>query len=434
MSRARALGLALGLLLPSMAAAEGPAAPEAAPELPYAGRFDGPPVELWSVALPGRQAAGLHTELGGPAIHGRYIYVGAAASDALFVLERHSGRLVRRIETAAPVQAQPVVADGVLYVADSAGTVSAWAVDPKGEGGLGRAPIWSRPGSAPVLAPVTLHDDTLLVSNVDDVIYGLDRASGELRWRHAHKPDVGRSTRLKLYGAGAPLVVTAEAGAFEAIVGFSDGTLASLDGRTGLVRWQRRVGEGQYPDIIGGGALLGTDVLVAGYSEPLVAVHRASRNVRWRLDVGGAFAPVVAGGQGAAPDLAAAGPNHRFVFHGGSDGIVRCVDGRTGALVWLWDSGTSSSMTRPVPTPAGLLVGAAAGGLALLDAATGEPRWRWSPPFLPSGFAGAVAVEGRQVVAVTNAGNIISFVVPEPKPAWVAGDGPFDRTATRASP
>lgn len=431
MSPARGWGLALGLLLLAPAGSGAADTPVAAAAAPFAGVFDGAPVELWSVSLPGRQASGLHTELGGPAIHGRYIYVGAAAADALFVLERHSGRLVRRIDTAAPVQAQPIVADGVLYVADSAGTVSAWAVDPAGEGGLGRAPIWSRGGSAPVLAPVTLHEDAVLVSNVDDVVYGLDRATGELRWRHAHKPDVGRSTRLKLYGAGAPLVVSAEGGAFEAIVGFSDGTLASLDGRTGVVRWQRRVGEGQYPDIIGGGALIGTDVVVAGYSEPLVAVHRASRNVRWRLDVGGAFAPVVAGGQGAAPDLAAAGPNHRFVFHGGSDGVVRCVDGRTGALVWQWDSGTTSSMTRPVPTPAGLLVGAAAGGLALLDAATGAPRWQWAPPFLPSGFAGALAVDGRQAVMVTNAGNIISFVVPEPKPAWVAGDGLFDRTATR---
>lgn len=400
----------------------------AAEEAPFAGQFDAAPALLWSVRLPGPAfPSSVHTELGGPALHGRYIYVGSAAADALFILERHSGRMVRRIETGSPVQAQPLIHEGRLIFADTSGAVYAFSLQADGEGGVAKAAAWTRQGTAPVLSRVTVHGDTVYLSAVDDVVVALSLESGELKWRHAQRSDGTRASRLKLYGAAAPAVASGAQGAAEVVAGFSDGTLAGLDGETGVVRWQRRIGEGQYPDIIGGAAILGDDVLVAGYSEPLVAMHRGSRNVRWRLDHGGAFPPVVGGGSGAAPNLSDSGGADRYVFHGGSDGMVRCVDGRTGALIWTWDSGTRSSMGQPVPTPAGLLVAAAAGTISLIDAADGQKLWSWLPEFLPSGFTGAIAVEGRQAVAVTNAGNIVSFVVPEEQPPWAAGDGVFDR-------
>lgn len=404
-------------------------------EAPFSGSFDAAPALNWSVRLPGPAfPSAVHTELGGPLLLGRYIYVGSAAADALYVLERHSGRMVRKIDTGAPVQAVPVAHEGRLLFADTSGAVYAYRLDPSASGGLAAGPSWTRQGTSPVLSPVTVEGDVVYVSTVDDVVVALNLDDGDLKWRHAQRGDGTRTSRLKLYGAAAPALARAATGERELVVGFSDGTLAGLDGETGVVRWQRRIGEGQYPDIIGGAAILGEDVIVAGYSEPLVAMHRGSRNVRWRLDHGGAFPPVIGGGSGATPALGTATAADRYVFHGGSDGNVRCVDGRTGALIWTWDSGTKSSMGRPVPTPAGLLVAAAAGSISLLDAADGHKLWAWQPDFLPSGFTGAIAVEGRQAVAVTNAGNILSFVVPEDQPAWVAGDGIFDRVEGTQQP
>lgn len=447
MSRTAAIFSALALIFTASAAGAAPRGPtgvaaamgEAAAEAPrgppFAGRFDAAPALLWSVRLPGPAfPSAVHTELGGPALHGRYIYVGSAAADALFILERHSGRLVRRIPTGAPVQAQPMVYDNRLIFADTSGGVYAYALLDEGEGGVAEAPLWTRQGAAPVLSPVRVHADTVYLSTVDDVVVALNLGDGELKWRHTQRGDGTRLSRLKLYGAAAPAIAVGANGELEVVVGFSDGTLAGLDGESGVVRWQRRIGEGQYPDIIGGAAILGEDVIVAGYSEPLVAMHRGSRNVRWRLDHGGAFPPVVGGGNGAQPDFYDSSGPDRFVFHGGSDGLVRCVDGRTGALIWAWDSGTRSSMGQPVPTPAGLLVAAAAGTISLIHPADGQKLWSWQPGFLPSGFTGAIAVEGRQAVAVTNAGNLVSFVVPQEQPAWVAGDGLFDRVEGAAAP
>jgi hypothetical protein len=65
-----------------------------------------------------------------------------------------------------------------------------------------------------------------------------------------------------------------------------------------------------------------------------------------------------------------------------------------------------------MPTEVGLLVGAAAGGLTLLDPSDGAVLWNWQPGWHPSGITASMAVEGRQVVVVTNAGWVRSFVSP----------------------
>jgi hypothetical protein len=108
-----------------------------------------------------------------------------------------------------------------------------------------------------------------------------------------------------------------------------------------------------------------------------------------------------------------AGP-HRWVFHSGADGKLRCVDAGSGAVAWVWDSGSGNALTAAVPTEAGLLVGSSGGSVFLVDTATGEQRWRWEPGFHPSGVTAAIAVEGRQAVLVTNAGVVTSFLVPPP--------------------
>ncbi|MFO0002046.1 MAG: PQQ-binding-like beta-propeller repeat protein, partial [bacterium] len=103
---------------------------------------------------------------------------------------------------------------------------------------------------------------------------------------------------LELYGAPPPQYVESPEGP-QLIVGFTDGALAGLSAAEGEVLWQRRVGEGQYPDILGRALTVGEDVVVAGFTEPLVALHRGTRNVRWRVDVGGAQEAVLGGGSGA---------------------------------------------------------------------------------------------------------------------------------------
>src|SRR6185436_7899377 len=118
------------------------------------------------------------------------------------------------------------------------------------------------------------------------------------------------------------------------------------------------------PDISANPLARATDVIVGGYTEPLLAFDLASRNVRWRLDVGSAAAPILDPTDG------------RTVYHGGTDGILQSIDGVTGAPGWSWDSQTKASLTTPLWTDAGLLVGSTAGCLYLISPTDGKEVWR----------------------------------------------------------
>ncbi len=400
-----------------VATLSGPGTPS---EERYAGAFDGAPAEVWRVPLPGPPfPAAVHTELGQPLLHGDYIYVGKAGTDGLLVLQRSNGSWVRTLDTGAPVQSPPMVVGDLLLASDLSGTTTAWKLSADAP----PTQVWARAGGSPVLSAVAVNDGRVYVASVDNVVAAIRLDNGELVWRHSQRLDPGRSAELELYGAPAPVVNEGVV-----LAGFADGTLVGLNETNGDVLWQRRVGEGQYPDILGAPVIIGQDIVVAGYSEPLVGIHGPSRNVRWRLDVGGAGAPIAGGGDGTAPDgtFGASVPN-AFVYHGGEDGLLRCVDGRTGALVWEWDSETASALTEPVATEGGLLVGATAGSVYLVDAVDGHLVWSWAPGFHVSGISAPPAIQGRQAVVVTNAGNIVSFVVPQEPPAWGQDDGVFSR-------
>jgi outer membrane protein assembly factor BamB len=355
------------------------------------GSFDQAPVVVWERKLPGpRYPSATHSERGIPVIHGDRIYIGSAADSALYVLARSDGTMVRRIETGGPVQSAVVIEGDHMWFGDSAGYT--WCTDLDGQ------VVWKHFSGAPILASPTISGGRVYVSNVDSLVVALDQATGTLVWRHSQKLDPGRTAELQLYASPSPLV----AGEL-VLTGYSDGTIAALSTATGEMVWQRRVGEGRYPDISANPIARGTDVIVGGYSEPLLAFDLASRNVRWRLDVGSAAAPILDPTDG------------RTVYHGGTDGILQSIDGVTGAPGWSWDSQTKASLTTPLWTDAGLLVGSTAGGLYLISPTDGKEVWRLDMGNLLSGVSVQPAVEGRQVVVVTNAGNLVSVVAPGPR-------------------
>jgi len=256
--------------------------------------------------------------------------------------------------------------------------------------------LWHHDGNAPILVRPVVHEGILYVTNVDDLALALDAETGELVWRYQARPDLGREAELALYAA-PPAVINGD----EVLLGFSDGSLVSLNHRTGEEHWSKRIGEGRYPDLVAEPTAYGSDLYASGYFRPLVALDRESHEVRWRLDSGAAAAVVVDERQDPAT-----------VYHPGSDGTLRAVSALTGALRWEWDSGTSGALTTPVITPAGLVVASSQGGIYLIDAETGEPTWRWREPMLLLGVSSQPVVDGRQLFFVSNAGWLYAFVVP----------------------
>lgn len=361
----------------------------------YPGSFGAAPVLQWDTRLPGpRLNAGAHTEHTRPLLHDGLVYVGSAAGEALFALDRRSGHMVRAYPAAAPVESEPVIVGDRLYFTDTGGHT--WCY------GLDGTEIWHHDSAAPILVRPTVAGDAVFVTNVDDLVVALDAATGDLRWRYQQPPDVTRETELALYAA-PPAVALDE----EVLVGFSEGTLVSLSAAAGEVNWTARIGEGRYPDLVGEVTISDELFIVSAYFEPTVAIEREGRKVRWQLAQGAA-----AGGV-----LSTLGDDPVVILPG-TDGVLRAVALRSGEVRWSWSSDTEGSLTQPQLTEAGVVVASSAGTVALLDPVTGTERWRFRPPFLLEGVTTAPAIDGRQAVFVTNAGRIYSVLAPRPKRPW----------------
>ncbi|MCB9791821.1 MAG: PQQ-binding-like beta-propeller repeat protein [Alphaproteobacteria bacterium] len=371
-------------------------APAPAPTLSSA-PFDGVPSLQWERRLPGAPlSAATHTERAPPVVAGDSVYLGFATASALVEFRRANGEELRRFEAKAPVQSAPVLDEDHVWFADSAGYT--WCYNREG----GEA-LWSHFGGAPIASKPLLANGLVLVASVDDVVYALDADSGELEWRYERPADPTRTADLTLFGAPDPVV--SEAG--EALLGFSDGALVAISVLSGEVLWERRVGEGRYPDIIGTPLVVGREAYVGGYSKPLVSFDLNSRTVRWRVDAGSASQPLLVGDT---------------LYHGGTDGKLRAVHRVNGDVLWTWDSETTGALSRPQLTETGLLVSSSDGSLYLVDPETGEQTWTYDPGYLLDGITAAPVVVGRQVLVVTNAGRLLSLVVPvqhaESKKAW----------------
>jgi outer membrane protein assembly factor BamB len=365
---------------------------------PFDGPFDAPPAFQYAVPLPGgRSEAMTHAEWSSPVLVDDRIYVGAATGRALYALSRRDGTLLETYPAAGAVESEAVVHDGRVYFSDSGGNTWCYALD----GAL----VWSHDGTAPVLVAPTVDEahGLLLVTAVDDLALALDLKTGALVWQYKAKRDPTRRAELSLFASPRAVLVPGDPPLV--LLGFSSGAVVAVDAVSGDEVWRRSVGEGRYPDVVADAVTDPSSLFTSGYFGPFVAVDLRSHDVLWRVEAGAAHAPL----------LVTEG-DRTTLYHPGTDGDLRAVHPVTGAVRWEWDSGSTGALTTPRWTEAGLVVASSDGGVWIVDPESGETVWTWHEPLLLAGISSPPAVEGRQLVFVSNAGNLYSMLVPRPSP------------------
>jgi outer membrane protein assembly factor BamB len=373
----------------------------------YDGAFDAPPAFHYSVHLPGgRSEAVTHAEWSSPILVGDRIYVGSATGHALYALSRRDGTLLTTYPADGAVESEAAVVGDRVYFSDSGGNTFCYTLD--GER------VWSHDGSAPILVAPAVDEahGLVLITAVDDLAQALRLDTGELVWQYHARRDPTRRAELSLFASPRAVVTTPPPGEPPlALLGFSSGSLVAVDLVSGDEVWTRSVGEGRYPDVVADAVTEGPSVFSSGYFGPFVAVDLASHDILWRVEAGAAHAPL----------LAREG-DRVTVYHAGTDGDMRAVHPVTGAVRWEWDSGGTGALTTPRWTQAGLVVASSEGGVWIVDPEDGHTVWSWHEPLLLAGISSPPAVEGRQLVFVSNAGNLYSLLVPrpspEPRPLW----------------
>lgn len=226
---------------------------------------------------------------------------------------------------------RPVVAAGVVYTVDGAGTVTATAagdgsplwswrsrearVDDRLTGGAvataegrvyaclahgevvalpagGGEPVWRVTLRAPLRAAPAIARGLVLVRTADNQVVALDAATGRLRWRHA-----GSLESAALLG-GAPPAVQGSLG----IAAYASGEVVALALDSGRPVWseivarpRRTLALGAILDIAGAPVIDRDRVIVAGNGGETAALDLRGGDRLWDVPLGSRGTPWVAG-------------------------------------------------------------------------------------------------------------------------------------------
>ena len=257
--------------------------------------------------------------------------------------------------------------DGVLYALDGQTGALKWKYDA---------------GEALATAPV-VAGELLLVASQSDTLFAVKHASGELAWLYRRDPPSG----FTIHRSAAPAVRGQSAW-----VGFSDGTLVSLDLTDGSVRWEKSLapaGSGQFVDV-DTTPVLDDDgrVYAASYAGGLYALDAETGDVQWSSVTRGITS---------------------LLFHG--QVLVATGDDRldayladTGRLIW---SQTLQERAGLEPVLAkGMLLVSAQRALLFVDPRTGLSRLAWNPG---EGVSAPPRVVGGRVYVLSNNGYLYSL-------------------------
>jgi outer membrane protein assembly factor BamB len=281
-----------------------------------------------------------------------------------------------RYQVGSRFYAGATVDEGIVYVPGTNGVL--YALDGK----TGALKWKYEAGEALATEPV-LTRDFVLVASQSDTLFAVRRASGELAWLYRRDPPSG----FTIHRASAPVVREQVAW-----VGFSDGTLVSLDLSDGSVRWEKSLapsGGGQFVDVDTTPVLDDSGhVYAASYTGGLFALDAETGDVLWNSVSQGITSVLVHGGV-----LVATGDN-RLDAYLADDGKL------------LWSQTLQERAGFEPVLVKGMLLVPAQRSLLFVDPRTGQSRLAWDPG---EGVSAPPRVVGGKAYVLSNNGYLYAL-------------------------
>jgi len=368
---------------------------------------------LWQRPLPPESVhAWRQPERATPLIRQDDVIVGTSRASGLFVFERQTGALLKRIPTAGPVEApiQQLDPSGDLIFGDTAGFV--YRMTPSG------TVRWKHESIGPVVDACTAGHGKVLYRAVDGSLVALDLETGETLWTYRRGPRYRPG--LAIFGASVPVFTPNGA----IVAGFSDGTVVALRQEDGALKWDRRISAGErWTDVDTQPVLLQDNrIVVAAYLGPTACIQADTGEELWRVDsVGAEGRPLV---------------KNNTIYLSTTNGAVLALAAANGHRVWRFELPDGRIATSPTWWRRHLLVGDVRGQIHIIDPVTGEERWYSRFDTVITGFSGALAADESLVFGVSDGGWVYAFApddfIPTPTPSrrddwqslWAGPDQP----------
>ncbi|MFS4459952.1 PQQ-binding-like beta-propeller repeat protein [Bdellovibrio sp. HCB2-146] len=275
-----------------------------------------------------------------PVIAGDLLIQGNAM-DGVTAYERESGRLKWRLPIVNGVEPSATLikdrlffgaSDGNFYsIAASTGEVQ-WAFQTKAEN----------------LSEPLLYEGVIYFLAGNNVFYALDAATGRQLWLYSRQD----TSQFSIRGGGAPALRNGNL-----FVGFSDGSLVSLNAKTGNVVWEAQLNRNKrFRDIDSTPVLDGDLIYIAGYDDKLYCVSADKGEILWRVDGGGYSAVTVIGDK---------------LFYPTTNGEIWALSKANGDKIWTHK--LNEGIGTAIKSLKGVLVfGESQGSMFFLDQNTGK--------------------------------------------------------------
>ncbi len=285
------------------------------------------------------------------------------------------GEVAWRFQAGNRFYAGATVHEGTVYVPGSDGLL--YALDAK----TGELKWKYQAGEALATSPV-IAGDLVLVASQSDTLFAVRREAGELAWLYRRDPPTG----FTIHRASAPAVRGTTAW-----VGFSDGTLVSLDLTDGTLLWEKSLAPsgGQFIDVDTTPVLDESGRLyAASYSGGVYALEAETGDVLWNSVAQGITALLVRG------DVVIAAGDDRLDAYLGDSGRL------------LWSKKLQERAGFEPVLVKGMLLVPAQRSLMFVDPRTGQARLAWDPG---AGVSATPRVADSKVYVLSNNGYLYAL-------------------------
>ena len=314
-----------------------------------------------------------------PVVTPRVVYQGNAI-DGISAYERESGRLLWKlnIENGLGGGAQ-LVKDSLYFGSHSGHFYSVKASTGEIQ--------WTFPTRSESLGAPFVYANSVYFVSSNNTLYVLDKATGRQKWLYARST----SPNLTIRVLSQPFVHKSMV-----YVGFTDGAFVALDTQNGQLKWEQQLSDNKkrFRDINTFPVKDGSRLYVGGYDGFLFCLNIQTGNIIWKID-GGGYTPVTIEGD--------------HLFYSDSNGFVRALDKMSGKTLWhlKLKKGVAS---QPKFFKGLILFGASRGDLMVVDANTGEIKYRYTTG---KGVTGTPYVDKKtgEIYFISAAANLFALKI-----------------------